>query len=51
MCIKEQYFEHDLSFLKQLRETAIGTKMALPYAIIFLGDLEERFYKTVNLNH
>ena len=33
------------SFYKQLRGTAIGTKMAPPYAIIFMGDLEEKILK------
>ena len=42
--LKNNIFEHNLSFYKQLRGTAIGTKMAPPYAIIFLGDLEERFF-------
>ena len=42
--LKNNIFEHNLSFYKQLRGTAIGTKMALPYAIIFLGNLEEKFF-------
>ena len=42
--LKNNIFEHNLSFYKQLRGTAIGTKMAPPYAIIFLGDLEERLF-------
>ena len=41
MRIKEQYIEHNLSSLKQLRGTAIGTKMDPPFAITFMGDLEE----------
>ena len=40
--LKNHIFEHNLSFFKELRETAIGTKMAPPYGIIFTGDLEER---------
>ena len=40
--LKNNVFEHDLSFFKQLGGTAIGTKMAPPYTIIFMGDLEER---------
>ena len=40
--LKNHIFEHNLSSFKELRETAIGTKMAPPYAIIFTGDLEER---------
>ena len=42
--LKNNIFEHNFSFHKQLRGTAIGTKMAPPYAIIFLSDLEERFF-------
>ena len=42
--LKSNIFEHNLSFYKQLRGTAIGTKIAPPYAVIFLGDLEERFF-------
>ena len=40
--LKNNIFEHNTSFYKQLRGTAIGTKMALPYAIIFMGDFEEK---------
>ena len=40
--LKNSIFEHNLSLFKQLRGTAIGTKMASPNAIIFMGDLEER---------
>ena len=43
--LKNNIFEHNTSFYKQLRGTAIGTKMALPYAIIYMGDLEERILK------
>ena len=35
--LKNNIFEHNLSFFKQIRGTAIGTKMAPPYAIIFMG--------------
>ena len=40
--LKNNIFEHKFSFFKQLRGTAIGTKMAPPYAIIFMGHLEEQ---------
>ena len=40
--LKKNIFEHKFSFFKQLRGTAIGTKMAPPYAIIFMGHLEEQ---------
>ena len=39
--LKKNIFEHNFSFFKQIRGTAIGTKMAPPYAIIFMGHLEE----------
>ena len=40
--LQNNMFEHKFSFFKQLRGTAIETKMPPPYAIIFMGDLEER---------
>ena len=43
--LKNNIFEHNTSFYKELRGTAIGTKMAPPYAIIFMGDLEEKLFK------
>ena len=43
--LKNNIFEHNTLFYKQLRGTAIGTKMAPPYAIIFMGDLEEKLLK------
>ena len=39
--LKNNIFEHDKSVFTQLRGTAIGTKMAPPYAIIFMDSLEE----------
>ena len=39
--LKNNLFEHDKSVFKQLRGTAIGTKMAPPYAVIFTDSLEE----------
>ena len=43
--LKNNIFEHNTSFYKQLRGTTIGTKMAPPYAILFMGDLEEKILK------
>ena len=43
--LKNNVFEHNEMFYKQLRGTAIGTKMAPPYAIVFMGKLEEDFLK------
>ena len=43
--MKNNTFELNTSFYKQLMGTAIGTKMAPRYAIIFMGDLEEKLLK------
>ena len=43
--LKNNIFEHNTSFYKQLRGTAIGTKMAPPYAILFMGNLEAKIVK------
>ena len=40
--LKNNVFEHDGRYFYQKRETAIGTKMAPPYSILFMSDLEER---------
>ena len=48
--LKNNIFEHNLSFYKQLRGTAISTKMATPYAIIFFGNLEERFFSDCDIS-
>ena len=40
--LKNNIFEHNTSFY---RGTAIETKMAPPYTIIFMGGLEEKFLK------
>ena len=39
--LKNNIFEHDKSAFKQLRGTAVETKMAPPYAIIIMDFLEE----------
>ena len=41
--IKNNIFEHNNRFFKQKQGTAIGTKMAPPYALLFMADLEEQF--------
>ena len=43
--LKNNTFEHNTSFYKQLRGTVIETKMAPPYTVIFMGDLEEKHLK------
>ena len=39
--LKNNTFELDKSVFKQLRGTAVGTRMVPPYAIIFMDSLEE----------
>ena len=46
--LKNNIFEKNPSFYKQLRRTAMAIKMAPPYAIIFMGDLEEKLLKDYN---
>ena len=40
--LKNNVFEHNLRYFKQLQGTAIGTKFAPPYAILFMGYLEAK---------
>ena len=47
--LKNNIFEYNLSFYKQLRGSTIGTKMALPCAIIFSGDLEVRVFSDCDI--
>ena len=48
--LKNNIFEDNLSFYKQLRGTGIATNMVSPYAIIFLGNLEERFFSNYDIS-
>ena len=47
--LKNNIFEHNTSSYKQLRGTAIGTKMAPSYAIIFMGDFLKEKLKDCDL--
>ena len=40
--LKNSIFEFDEKTFKQKRATAIGTKFAPPYAILFIADFEEK---------
>ena len=40
--LKNNFFEYDQKTFKQVRGTAIGTKFAPPYAILFMANLEEK---------
>ena len=43
---KNNIFEFDEKTFKQKRGTAIGTKFAPPYAILFMADFEEKMLKS-----
>ena len=45
-CKNNNVFEFNDKVYRQLRGTAIGTKMAPPYCILFLAELEEAFLET-----
>ena len=47
--VLKNIFQFNQKTLKQLRGTAIGTKFAPPYAIIFMADLEERILEDIEL--
>ena len=47
--LKNNIFEHNGNIFKQKQGTAIGTKMAPPYAVLFLADLEEQFLASSQL--
>ena len=40
--LKNNIFQFDEKTFKQVRGTAIGTKFAPPYAILFMADLQEK---------
>ena len=42
LVLKNNIFEHDGRFFKQKKGTAIGTKMAPSYAILFMDELEQK---------
>ena len=47
--VLKNIFQLNEKNLKQFRGTAIGTKFAPPYAIIFMADLEERILEDIEL--
>ena len=48
--LKNNIAQFNEKTLKQLRGTAIGTKFAPPYAILFMIDLEERILEDIELH-
>ena len=47
--LKNNLFEFDSKFYKQISGTAIGTKFAPPYACIFMDHIEMEFLKTQDI--
>ena len=45
--LKNNVFEHNMRYFKQLNGTAIGTKFAPPYAILFMGYLEHEILNSL----
>ena len=50
LVLENNYFEFNGDVKKQISGTAIGTKFALPYASIFMDDLETNFYNPSHCN-
>ena len=48
--LKNIIFKFGKKTLKQKRGTAIGTKFAPPYSILFMVELERKFFEKQNLN-
>ena len=47
--LKNKYFQLLDKTFKQKRGTAIGTKFAPPYSILFMADLEQRLFSDIDL--
>ena len=47
--LKNNLFEFDSKFYKQISGTAIGTKFAPPYACIFMDHIKTEFLKTQDI--
>ena len=47
--LKNNFFEHNSKTFKQKQGTAIGTKFAPSYAILFMGEFEERALENYHL--
>ena len=47
--LKNNLFEFDSKFYKQISGTAIGTKFAPPYACIFMDHIETKLLKTQDI--
>ena len=49
--LKNNLFQFDQKTFKQVRGTAIATKFAPPYAILFIADLEEKILNAFEEKH
>ena len=49
LVLQNNYFEFNERCLKQIRDTAIGTKFAPPYVIIYMAALEKDFLETLGV--
>ena len=45
--LKNNIFEYNMRYFKQLNGTEIGTKLASPYAILFMGYLEDKILSSL----
>ena len=45
--LKNNVFEHNMRYFKQLNGTAMGTKFAPPYANLFMGYLEDKILNSL----
>ena len=45
--LKHNVFEQNMRYFKQLHETAIGTKFAPAYTILFMGYLEDKILNSL----
>ena len=48
LVLKNKIFNFNDRTLKQKRGTAVGTKFALPYIILFMAELEEKNFEIVD---
>ena len=49
LALKSNYFEHNSKLYKQVQGTAIGAKFAPSYAILFMGEFEEKAINSSDL--
>ena len=45
--MKNNVFEHNMRYFKQLNGTAMGTRFAPPFATLFMGYLEDKILNSL----